>query len=57
MNQKLVKDLEDRIKNFEDKYQMSSDYFYHKFQAGELGDSSDLFEWNTYHEMLTATQV
>ncbi|MDJ1180236.1 hypothetical protein PJF56_15335 [Roseofilum sp. BLCC_M91] len=54
---KQIKDLEGKVKEFEDKYQMPSDVFYHRFQSGHLQDSSDFFEWNTYHEMLTAAQV
>lgn len=53
---KQIKDLEDKVKEFEDKYKMSSDIFYRQFQAGELQDFSDFFEWNTYHEMLNLAQ-
>ena len=45
-------DLEDRLKSFEEKYEMPSKNFYQQFQASELGDSADFFEWNTYYEML-----
>lgn len=45
-------DLEDHLKRFEEKYQIPSKDFYRQFQAGELGDSADFFEWNTYYEML-----
>ena len=54
---KQVSDLEIRLKRFEEKYHMLSESFYQHFQAGELGDSMDFFEWNTYYEMWTATQV
>ena len=50
-------DLEYRLKRFEEKYHMSSDDFYQKFQSGELGDSIDFFEWNTYYEMWSLAQV
>jgi hypothetical protein len=49
--------LEHRLNSFEEKYRMSSEHFYQRFQAGELGDSMDFFEWNTYYEMLNAAQV
>ncbi len=52
-----VTDLEDRLKRFEEKYQIPSKDFYRQFQAGELGDSADFFEWNTYYEMLNYAQV
>ena len=51
-----IADLEHRLKSFEEKYQMLSENFYQHFQAGELGDSIDFFEWNTYYEMLNAHQ-
>ena len=50
-------DLEDCLKRFEEKYQISSKDFYRQFQAGDLGDSADFFEWNTYCEMLNDAQV
>lgn len=55
--EKQIADLEHKIKKIENKYQMSSHNFYEKFQKGELGDSMDFFEWNTYYEMLNSTQV
>ena len=55
--EKQISELAYKLKIFENKYQMSSDSFYQKFQTGELGDSIDFFEWNTYYEMLTSTQV
>ena len=51
---KQVEDLEPRLKKFEEIYQMSSEYFYQHFQEGELEDTIDFFEWNTYYEILTA---
>ncbi len=30
---------------FETRYRMDSDSFYKRFEAGELGDSMDFFEW------------
>jgi hypothetical protein len=49
-----VQDLKARLKQFEESYQMSSEDFYKRFQAGELEDSIDFFEWNTYYEMKTS---
>lgn len=50
-------DLESRLKSFEAKYQMPSENFHQRFQSGELGDSMDFFEWNTYYEMRNADQA
>lgn len=44
-------DLENRLKNFESHYQMSSDNFYQRFRSGELGDDIDFFEWSVFYEM------
>jgi hypothetical protein len=54
---KEVQSLEERLKKFEETHQMSSEQFYQKFQAGELGDSIDFFEWNTYYEMYNSAQL
>ncbi len=50
-------DLKTRLKNFEEKYHMPSAQFYQRFQSGQLGDSADFFEWNTYYEMWNAAQA
>jgi hypothetical protein len=47
-----IGEMEQQLRTYEAQYQMSSDEFYRRFQAGELGDSADFFEWNTYYEML-----
>lgn len=51
-----IQDLEHQLRDFEEKYQMSSKQFHQRFQAGELGDSMDFFEWNTYYEILVNVQ-
>jgi hypothetical protein len=52
-----IADIEGLLKILEEKYNMSSKHFYQRFQSGELGDSIDLFEWNTYYEMWNAAQL
>lgn len=54
---KQIQSLEERLKQFEETYRMPSAQFYQKFQAGELGDSIDFFEWNTYYEMYNSAQI
>lgn len=49
-------DLEKRLKTFEAQYQMSSENFYQRFRAGELGDTIDFFEWSVFYEMWSAAQ-
>ena len=33
------------LSDFEKRYGMESSTFYRRFEAGELGDAADLFEW------------
>lgn len=56
LTQEIVK-IEQKLEELENKYQMKSDYFYRQFQAGNLEDSMDFFEWNTYHEMLMNANI
>lgn len=44
-------DLQGRLRAFEERYQMSSEDFYRRFRAGELGDAADLVEWSVFYEM------
>ncbi len=37
--------VKNEIKQFEEKYHISSSEFLKKFENGELGDSQDYFEW------------
>lgn len=46
-----LEDLEQRLRAFEDQYEMSSEDFYRRFRAGELGDSADFVEWSVFYEM------
>ena len=43
--------LQVRLEAFEREYQMSSDDFYGRFHAGELGDAADFFEWSAFYDM------
>ncbi|WP_129673527.1 hypothetical protein [Candidatus Chloroploca sp. Khr17] len=44
------------LHEFEERYQFSSEDFYRQFQAGELGDEADFFEWSAFYQMWLATQ-
>ncbi|MBP7963331.1 MAG: hypothetical protein KBG20_21130 [Caldilineaceae bacterium] len=41
---------------FEKKYQMPSAEFYRKFQAGQMGDDFEFFEWSAMYRMYTGTR-
>jgi hypothetical protein len=39
------------LRGFEQQYRMTSEEFYRKFNAGEIGDDIDFFDWNATHRM------
>lgn len=39
------------LRKFEERYGMDSAAFYQRFEAGELGDAMDFFEWAGLHEL------
>lgn len=45
------RDLEARLADYEKRYHMSSEEFYRRFRAGELGDGMDFVEWSVFYEM------
>jgi len=40
-----------RLRAFEEKYNLDSETFYERFEAGLLGDSMDFFEWAGLYEL------
>ena len=42
---------EDELRQFEQRYGLDSDVFYQRFEAGELGDATDYFEWASLYEL------
>ncbi len=40
-----------RLNEFEEKFQMNSTDFQHRFHDGELGDEADFFEWSAFYDM------
>lgn len=47
-----IKKTMERLKSFEEKYNMSSEEFYEKFEKGELGDSQEFMLWASEYEAL-----
>jgi len=39
------------MSHFEEQYGMESATFYRRFEAGEMGDAMDLFEWSGLYEL------
>jgi len=48
------RDLEARLSAYEGQFNMSSEEFYRRFRAGELGDEMDFVEWSVFYEMYQA---
>ncbi len=46
-----LKRYEHDFADFENRYQMDSDTFYKRFEAGKLGDAMDFFEWAGLYEL------
>jgi len=44
------------LREFEERHRMVSDDFYSRFEAGDLGDSMDFFEWAGLYELHRALQ-
>jgi hypothetical protein len=50
-------DLQAKLQAYEAQYHIPSDTFYQQFNAGELGDSMDFFEWTTFYDLWQAVQM
>ena len=48
---KELRELEARLAAYAAQYEMSSDAFYQRFRAGELGDEIDFVEWSVFYDM------
>jgi len=48
--------LQIRLVELETAYGISSAEFMRRFQAGEMGDSADMFEWSAYFQMWSSAQ-
>ncbi|QTA84199.1 hypothetical protein [Desulfonema magnum] len=45
-----IRQLENKLRVFEEKYRLSSAEFYERFQQGKMGDEQDFFEWKALFE-------
>ncbi len=51
LSEQQLGQLEQDLTEFEQQYDLSSEQFYGKFQAGEMGDAMDLVEWASLFQM------
>ena len=54
--QQAIQQITPDILAFEQRFQMSSAESYQRFNAGELGDSADVFEWVSLYENVALYQ-
>ncbi len=45
-----IKQINTELEEFENKFNMSSEECYKRFESGELGDGGDIFEWIGLYE-------
>ncbi|GEM_PF-2844616 len=50
MVKRQVRQVEKSLSEFEKRHNMSSDVFYEKFNAGELGDDREYIRWYAYKD-------
>jgi len=43
--------LATHLRQFEQRYDLSSEEFHRRFQAGTMGDGIDMFEWSAFYQM------
>lgn len=46
-----LEELKVRLEELEAEYRMSSEDFYRRYEAGQLGDSADFMEWSSFYDM------
>lgn len=48
--------IQEKLRQYEDQYGLSSQAFYAQFLSGTLGDAEDYIEWAGFYEMLQPFQ-
>ena len=51
-----VRQYERELGEFEERYNLESAAFYRRFEAGEMGDAMDYFEWAGLYELYQKAQ-
>jgi hypothetical protein len=55
-HQRRLRQYERDLQEFEQRFEMKSPLFYRRFEAGELGDKMDFFEWAGLYELYQEIQ-
>ena len=53
---RAILDLRTDLQTFEEKYRLSSEEFYRRYERGELGDDEDFMLWAGMIEMLVSNE-
>jgi hypothetical protein len=53
----VLRDLEHDLQELEKQYGLSSEEFYRRWQAGEMGDDADYVDWSALHQMATEVRA
>lgn len=51
-----LEEIQRHLQAFEQKYRLSSEEFYARYEAGKLEDSADFMEWSSFYDMFASTQ-
>ncbi len=51
-----IEELTAALLTYEERFDMPSDAFYQRFEAGELGASADFIEWASFYDMFLNAQ-
>jgi hypothetical protein len=54
--QRDAQKLEERLRAFEELYDLSSAEFDQRFHNGKMGDEADMFEWSAFYQMWSSVQ-
>lgn len=49
-------ELQQRLRAYEQQYQLATEEFYRQYEAGQLGDSADFMEWSSFYDMWQSSQ-
>ena len=47
----VLHDLENDLRELEQQYQLTSEEFFHRWQAGEMPDTANFMDWNALYQM------
>lgn len=54
--ERVMVELQQRLRTFEQQYQLATEEFYRQYEAGRLGDSADFMEWSSFYDMWRSSQ-